>query len=185
MKSSYQLPWLLSFLLSTTITSVVAYDFTCNLFCFNGGQCKFGKGQFGSYSGNGVQTSATVSPVPFAQTDQASGMYCSCPVGYTGLQCEIKFIMCGEDGGGSHTCFNGQECLKDRTAAGKTYYHCECDIANSQMTLHPYAAKYCEHISTTFCGHNANDSGFGSSTAYCSNGGKCKEATLTDQNSGT
>jgi hypothetical protein len=44
-----------------------------------------------------------------------------------------------------------------------------------------YAGKYCEHIATVFCDHNKDDSSFGSSTSYCTNGAKCKEKATSDQ----
>jgi len=104
-----------------------------------------------------------------ANATQQIGMFCSCPVGYTGLQCEIKMKVCGEDGQDEHTCFNGSECKKDRSGNGKIFYRCECDAANSVMDK-KYAGKYCEHISTVFCHHSKH----GTTNAFCTNGGKCR-----------
>lgn len=153
-------------------TLTVAYDFTCNLFCYNGGECRHGKGKFGNYKG--VHEDEVM---PWEKDIEEASMFCSCPVGYTGLQCEIKHIVCGEDEGtDSYTCFNGSSCVKERSGNGDLYWRCECDPDNSIMTA-KYAGKYCEHIATTFCTGEKD----GSSTSYCTNGGRCKEKTTPDQ----
>lgn len=142
-----------------------AYDWTCNLFCYNKGNCRHGHGKFGSYAGIDSMTEE----LPFEQELHDNGMYCSCPVGYTGLQCEIAYVTCGRD---DHTCFNGSACVKERSSdTGEIFYRCECDIAHSVMDA-AYAGKYCEHIATTFC--DAGD-GFTHGDSFCTNGGKCKE----------
>ena len=144
---------------------VEAYDWTCNLFCYNKGNCRHGHGKFGSYAGIDSMTEE----LPFEQELHDNGMYCSCPVGYTGLQCEIAYVTCGRD---DHTCFNGSACVKERSSdTGEIFYRCECDIAHSVMDA-AYAGKYCEHIATTFC--DAGD-GFTHGDSFCTNGGKCKE----------
>jgi len=138
---------------------VDAYDWSCNLFCYNKGSCRHGHGKFGAYAGIDSQTEE----LPFETELHDNGMYCTCPVGYTGLQCEIKYVTCGPE---SHTCFNGSSCIKERSSDnGKIFYRCECDVKESVMEA-PYAGKYCEHIATTFC--DAEKSSF------CTNGGRCK-----------
>jgi len=143
---------------------VDAYDWACNLFCYNNGICRHGHGKFGAYAG--------IDPteqLPFEQELHDNGMYCTCPQGYTGLQCEIKYVTCGRD---DHTCFNGSACVKEHASNdGKIFYRCECDREESVMTA-AYAGKYCEHISTVFC-EGGND-GFKHSTSFCTNGGKCR-----------
>jgi hypothetical protein len=153
-----------------------AYDWTCNLHCYNGGDCRHGKGKFGSFSGIVEDENL----MPWESETHDYGMFCSCPVGYTGLQCEIKLVVCGEDGQDTHSCFNGSECMKERSGDGTIYYRCECDAANSVMDA-SYAVRYCEHIATTFCNKKKDDSSFGASTSYCTNGGNCKSKTNTDQ----
>jgi len=154
-----------------------AYDFKCNLFCYNGGECRHGKGKFGNYAGIGDDE-----VMPWEKVTTQTGMYCSCPVGYTGLQCEIKVVVCGDelDSGTTtideHTCFNGSACQKATSGSGKVYWQCECDPENSIMTS-SYAGKYCEHISTVFCGRK----GVGGDPNFCTNGGKCKEKETPDQ----
>ena len=107
--------------------------------------------------------------VPFEQEFHENGMYCTCPVGYTGLQCEIKFVTCGRD---DHTCFNGASCIKEHASNnGAIYYRCGCDATQSIMDA-SYAENYCTKIATLFC---EKSDGFTHSTSYCNNGGKCKE----------
>jgi len=107
--------------------------------------------------------------LPFEEEFHENGMYCTCPVGYTGLQCEIKYVTCGRD---DHTCFNGSACVKERASnTGEIFYRCECDVEGSIMDA-PYAGTYCEHIATVFC---EMGDGFQHGTSFCTNGGKCKK----------
>jgi hypothetical protein len=140
------------------------YDWNCNLFCYNNGECFHGKGRFGSSENVGDET-------PWEAKTHLNGMYCKCPRGYTGLQCEISVKVCGLSGNNDDRyCNNGSECHKDKDGDGMIYYHCECD----EETVYdaPYVAKFCEHISTIFCNHNPNDYTYASSS-FCVNGGKC------------
>jgi len=145
---------------------VKAYDWRCNLFCYNKGVCRHGHGKFGSYAGIDSQAD----PLPFEQELHDDGMYCSCLEGYTGLQCEIKYVTCGRD---DHTCFNGSSCIKERASDNnRIFYRCQCDIEHSVMKA-AYAGKYCEHIATTFC--DGDGDGFTHGTDFCTNGGKCNK----------
>jgi len=158
--------------------ATLAYDWECNLFCYNNGVCKHGKGKFGSYAG--IDDDEVM---PWEKDTHQAGMYCACPVGWTGLQCEIKLVVCGELGTeyDQHTCFNGSECRKEKSGKGQIYYRCQCDAAQSHMDS-AYAGKYCEHIATTFCDRKGNtDGSYGTSTSFCTNGGKCLEKTSTEQ----
>ena len=67
--------------------AIFAFDFNCNLHCFNEGKCQHGKGKFGSY-GN------VDSENPWDSDSHVEGMFCSCPSGTTGLQCEIVLKGC-------------------------------------------------------------------------------------------
>ena len=143
------------------------YDWKCNLHCYNGGDCRHGKGKFGSYAG--VEDTDVL---PWDREVQPGvGMFCACPVGYTGLQCEIAMKVCGND---EHTCFNGSACARETDKDGKLWWRCECNIEESVMD-DQYAGKYCEHVATTFCNKKANDPG-NEGFSYCTNGGKCKKA---------
>jgi len=151
-------------IMSETIGVVDAYEWGCNLFCYNKGTCRFGHGKFGAY--NGIDSTEAL---PFEQELHDDGMYCTCPVGFTGLQCEIKYVTCGRD---NHTCFNGSACVKERSSNnGDIFYRCECDVTESVMDA-PYAGKYCEHIATIFC---EGGDGFSHGDSFCTNGGRCKD----------
>eukprot|EP00536_Pseudo-nitzschia_multiseries_P004761 jgi/Psemu1/253901/estExt_Genewise1Plus.C_820028 len=160
-------PLLISLVL-LVIGNASAYDWTCNLFCYNKGVCRHGHGKFGSYAG----IDSVVTDLPFEEELHDDGMYCTCPEGYTGLQCEIKLVTCDRD---NHVCFNGSTCVKERsTDNGNVFYRCECDMEGSIMTA-PYAEKYCAHIATVFC--DGSD-GFEHGTSYCTNGGRCKNRQI-------
>ena len=163
---SYSFVLLLAISIASGNTGVVnAYDWACNLFCYNKGVCRHGHGKFGSYAGINSMTEE----LPFEKELHDDGMYCTCPEGYTGLQCEIKYVTCGRD---DHTCFNGSRCIKERSSNnGNIFYRCECDVEESVMDA-PYAGKYCEHIATIFC---EGGDGFSHGSSFCTNGGKCKE----------
>ncbi|CAJ1934336.1 unnamed protein product [Cylindrotheca closterium] len=150
----------------------LAYNWDCNLFCFNGGECRHGKGKFGSYGNVDAEN-------PWESKDHVEGMYCSCPSGSTGLQCEISLKGCRTtENNFQHNCDNGMECKLDKNGEGHSFYHCECD--DDTVFENEYVEKYCAHISTVFCGHNKNDDTF-SSSQFCVNGGKC----LPDDTNGT
>ena len=139
-----------------------AYDWKCNLYCYNGGECRHGKGKFGTYADvDGEKTDETL---PWERpSNPGFGMYCGCPVGYTGLQCEIAMNVCDEN---ENTCYNGKACARETAADGTIWWRCECDASKSVLTAN-YAIKYCEHVATVFCDSNKK--------SYCTNGGKCKE----------
>lgn len=164
----YTMRSLLSLLLLLPVSTWGAgYDWTCNLHCFNGGECRHGKGKFGSYAG--VDESADALPWD-REVQPGVGMYCGCPVGYSGLQCEIAMKVCGE---GEQTCFNGSACAKETDKDGKAWWRCECDVDASVLEA-SYAEKYCEKIGMVFCNRAEGDVGY-EQMSYCANGSKCKE----------
>jgi hypothetical protein len=57
-------------------------------------------------------------------------VHCSCPVGFAGLQCEIKFVIHGEDGIDTH-----RDCVKERTDSGNVCCRCEIDAAKSELAI--------------------------------------------------
>lgn len=149
------------------------YDWQCNLYCYNGGECRHGKGKFGTYAdvdGQGT-TGTTEEALPWESSANAGfGMYCACPVGFTGLQCEIAMNVCDEN---ENTCYNGNACARETAADGTIWWRCECDASKSVLTA-SYAIKYCEHVATVFCNKAKNDFGM-EQKSYCTNGGKCEE----------
>eukprot|EP00934_Nitzschia_sp_Nitz4_P005877 Nitzschia sp. Nitz4//scaffold328_size19456//17272//18206//NITZ4_008724-RA/size19456-augustus-gene-0.28-mRNA-1//-1//CDS//3329547983//5867//frame0 len=153
------------FLLAGFLSSVAGYNFDCNLSCLNGGKCTFGAGDgFGSYTDDDA-----VSALPWSdEYSKKTGMYCTCPSGYTGLQCEIAMVMCDTD---TMVCFNGNSCAKMRSQQSNTYWwRCQCDIENSIMTA-SYAESYCRTVGMVKC----------TGDGYCLNGGKCGPKETDDQ----
>lgn len=87
----------------------------------------------------------------------AVGMYCQCPSGFGGGQCEVPSNQCGD-----HFCFHGGTCIKTQTS-GLTVHACDCTTANGE-----YGGKYCEAKASDLC--EADDQ---NGELYCVNGGTC------------
>ena len=145
----------LSVLLLTSVLCEV-----CDLACRNSGECKFGSADY-SFESDTFDDDQ----LPFAE--HIDGKYCKCISGWTGVQCEIKFVICGEN---KHTCFNGAPCQADASGL----FHCECDAAKSDLSS-VYAGQFCEHVATVFCTTNDPTTGQPAKHSFCTNGGRCKE----------
>jgi hypothetical protein len=162
----------------------------CDMPCLNGGVCKrrLDNDEGGSHRFELEQF----------QPQQPQRHYCVCPTGYTGVVCEIKLVLCtatfAANAAENHqhqtttttqACSNGNACQRAVDDSGTEYFHCECDMATSDLSL-PYAAKFCEHASTVFCNVDANAEkakkdrhslGGTGKSSFCTNGGRCKEVT--------
>jgi hypothetical protein len=103
-------------------SALASNDPGCFLQCKNGGQCKKSGRTNNSPSGGDKKKSNARLP---------DDSHCECPTGYTGLLCEIKFHICEGD---QHTCFNGEDCIRNIDDRGKTFYHCQCDAAASDLS---------------------------------------------------
>ena len=92
------------------------------------------------------------------------GHYCFCPTGFTGIYCDMKFVLCQDE---TELCFNSEPCLRDMDDEGKEYFHCECDTDPAYSHLETReAGRFCEQSpSKTKCQ--------GGDDFYCSNSGKC------------
>jgi hypothetical protein len=92
----------------------------CTLQCRNGGQCLTGRPN-------------TAKPGADAKKENRlpDDSHCSCATGYTGSVCEIKYALCEGD---QKTCFNGEDCIRNFDGRGKTFYHCQCDAAGSDLS---------------------------------------------------
>ena len=157
-----------SALLFTSVIQVVA---DCQLQCRNGGMCDFGSAEHGFAS----QDSTNGDPTKLANGNRD---YCKCPEGWTGLQCEIKYVVCDEN---QHTCLNGAPCEETADGDGNLYYHCECDAANSDLSS-SYARHFCEHAATVSC-NNTIDTATGQpdKASFCTNGGRCNDIVTMTQ----
>lgn len=136
------------------------YHDKCTLPCKNAGVCMLGKEHM--IGDKYIKTN-----------------YCSCPMQYTGVYCEIKYLPCPDTG----LCFNGNPCMIDKTDYGDKFSHCECNYEDSDLST-PFARQICQHIGTTFCFKNIDNndkknknelqqSMGGASSSFCMNGGRC------------
>lgn len=143
---------------------------TCSLSCVNGGWCEKGRAEFG-YAREFQDDLDNMIPLS-EQDDRAEDiMYCGCPEGFTGIRCEIALTVCD---GSEERCFNGEQCKRAQSDLGMTYYHCQCDASESDLSS-PYALSFCQHSATTFCAvhEDGREDKTGKHT-FCTNGGKCK-----------
>lgn len=157
----------------------------CDMPCLNGGTCKRRLDE----------TTFAADQQQLHRFDQAIQQqqqrhYCQCPTSYTGALCEIKFVLCDAAEGDQQqqqqqTCPNGNKCQRAVDDFGSEFFHCECDVAQSDMSS-PFAAKFCEHASTVFCKVDAeaekakkgrHSLGGSAGSSFCTNGGSCKEVT--------
>ena len=146
----------LLFLLSCAMASASDCDLSCN-----GGICKFGSPEFG-YAAEMDEED----PISFSNRNTTSdNMYCQCPRGYSGEQCEISFVMCEENQG---TCSNGALCQRAQDDLGGIFYHCECDPSSDFSAA--YAIHFCREAGMVFCSKDV-----GVRNAFCNNGGRCKQ----------
>lgn len=136
----------------------------CPIQCRNGGTCAQDRGFHGGTKKSDTNKSE--------EEDRGiiRGHHCSCPTGYAGSFCEIKYDICeGEE----RTCFNGSECIRNVDDRGHTFYHCQCDARGSDLST-PEAHQFCQHIWTEFC-TAAGESISQGSSSFCTNGGVCKD----------
>ena len=92
------------------------------------------------------------------------GMFCQCSKNYAGPVCEYKVEICGQH---EDVCFHGGTCISN--ASSKTGYSCDCHKDKSVRLA--TKGDHCQHIATSSCEWNEEFS----QTAFCTNGGICKE----------
>ena len=129
--------------------------FSCTLGCVNGGTCAFGSPD--------QQWQGEVE-VPWET--KKNGMHCICPDGFTGLQCEMTFEVCGES---QHPCFNGSRCtVQDEKS------FCDC-TASPESIRDTFAGHYCQHAASELCSSRTSylDEQNQPRHSFCSNGGSC------------
>ena len=158
----------------------------CDLPCTNGGICKRRYLAEKKLKDQGIRLDQDSSMQQ--QELQPQRHYCQCPTGYVGSMCEIKLILCPN--GINGTCSNGNACKRSVDDNREEYYHCECDLLLSDLSL-PYAEKLCAHESTVFCisdidakniKKNRQSLGGASRSSFCVNGGTCKDVVAENGN---
>ncbi|OEU20618.1 hypothetical protein FRACYDRAFT_259610 [Fragilariopsis cylindrus CCMP1102] len=111
---------------------------TCDLDCPSFAPCVFGYADFSERKVDVVATQQQLGGRG-GGTHQ-SGMHCDCPIGWTGLFCDIKYDSCTSNNQAHHECYNGAECmiglLEDQY--GNEQLFCDCNSING------YVGKYCE-----------------------------------------
>ena len=107
--------------------------------------------------------------------------YCHCPPYRTGPLCEIAYTPCPGTPGNSTYCPNGQLCMRDVNHDQEVYYHCACDIEQTDFSS-AHARRTCQHAATVFCGddtaadkpEDVQKSLGRANGAYCRNNGACR-----------
>ena len=151
----------------------------CNLPCTNGGICK--RRHLTNDARNYQDIRLDQDIAKQEQELQPQRHFCQCPKGFVGSMCEIKLILCPT--GVNGTCSNGNPCKRSVDDTNEEYYHCECDVSQSDLSL-PYAEQFCIHESTVFCINdsdaknikkNRHSVGGSARSSFCINGGTCKD----------
>lgn len=123
----------------------------CSLDCPVDAPCTFGEATFPHHNAIELDTSV-------------QDMHCACPLGWTGILCDIKYESCTDN----HDCFHGGKCLNDSLATdsfGNAQLLCDCTRAKSTDGIR-YVGKYCETPLETLCSADNED-------LFCVNGGTC------------
>jgi len=140
----------------------------CDLKCFNGGNCKIGRAQFG-YSSEVDEED----PIPLIEHDiDESNKYCECLAGFAGPRCEIALTLCVRQ---DQICSNGNPCKKKQDDQGGSFYHCECDASKTDFHS-SYISHFCSRLSTVICTNLDSNGKTIRKDGFCSNGGTCTKA---------
>ena len=135
----------------------------CPLTCQNGSTCERGQQNL-----SGHATSSFGARLNFHQTLHQNGWYCSCPKGYTGLECQTAFQSCSD---GERVCYHGGICKTDSTIEG--FYgtgesSCDCRATiDSKTPIVIYSGEYCETATV--------DLQACAQLEYCLNDGVCQD----------
>jgi hypothetical protein len=126
----------------------------CSLTCHNGGLCFFGTKDY-----NSLEHKANFSVFQGLHLD---GMFCACPSGYAGLQCESSVDLCSAKE--QYACFNKAKCYKGNDGS----MSCNCDIAGDGFNKQ-FAGDHCQFPATSWCTGKKRQP-----SSFCTNGGSCK-----------
>jgi len=100
-------------------------------------------------------------PLEWHKVQQQDGMYCKCPDGWTGLLCDVPFLVCD----GHHYCYNRGRCVPDLEGHfGGDELFCNCENAYDEDG-NQYVGKYCEQTASEKCD--------AAGVSFCLNDGTC------------
>ena len=140
---------------------------TCNLSCPNGGVCHFGQANFGRVT----SFPYSVTPDFLMQYDQ-NGMYCQCPDGWAGPQCDHRYDICDQSyEGGNFPCFHGSKCINLGKKKQKQWA-CDCTKASWLFEDKLFAGTHCQYHNANKCAPSGED-GLEESRWFCVNEGDC------------
>jgi hypothetical protein len=142
----------------------------CILNCQNQGKCQMGRAEFG-YASEMDEEDGT----PYSNRDPSTEVYCLCPEGFAGVDCEIVLMPCE-----GSTCSNGEECVSVQNDQGGIYQHCECDAENTDFRA-AYSTHFCRQIATSYCFNRAESAETAGRNHFCTNGGRCKDIVATTE----
>lgn len=145
----------------------------CNLKCMNGGTCVQGAKDLGFLHD-------TIRDVANSNQTHAEDQFahCACTSGWSGLTCESKIEVCGED---QHFCLHGSKCISDTTVDWG--YSCDCSQADFSIgnnnDIHYFAGDSCQYTDSDIC--TIGNEYSGQPLYFCVNGGSCNAWVLSDE----
>lgn len=112
--------------MAVSAAEMIQQEVPCNsnLVCNHEASCLKGVANFTVHVGIPVNDHYVNSD--FLAVSQIGNQHCNCPIGWTGVTCEVKYESCDQH----HPCFHGGECilgLVDRFENDQLF--CNCDDA--------------------------------------------------------
>lgn len=147
-----------------TTAALIAAAGDCGIDCLHDTKCVQGEANFTWHPAR----PDTGESFDFSKEISRHGYHCGCPPGLTGLRCGRKYESCND---GTHTCFNGGQCLatlEDIYQNEQQYCNCPATVKEDGTTVR-YSGKYCE-VEVVH-----KDSRCTEEHNICQNGGTCKK----------
>lgn len=146
---------------ATTLQGSTNNDRECTLACNTdiGSYCKFTTSEdlqrFASHP-----LSEDGQPLEWHVIVDQDGMHCACPNGWTGVDCNIPYVLCPDSA--NHICYHGGKCVPPGVETDGQF--CFCERAYDADGKH-YVGKYCEQTADDYCDPSGK--------VFCINKGKC------------
>eukprot|EP00538_Stauroneis_constricta_P012494 CAMPEP_0119559076 /NCGR_PEP_ID=MMETSP1352-20130426/11797_1 /TAXON_ID=265584 /ORGANISM="Stauroneis constricta, Strain CCMP1120" /LENGTH=1231 /DNA_ID=CAMNT_0007606639 /DNA_START=288 /DNA_END=3983 /DNA_ORIENTATION=- len=178
------------------------YEFAGGMPCFcgdnyEGEHCEFKKGETPECTlecGPGRCVVGSRSPEEFEFMDRvwtneeiSEHMYCECPEGTGGVNCQAQSTVCGSPQDHSsmeeHICFHGASCLQFHPGHGAhpvkdVKYQCDCTVAfDPEDPDAKFAGDHCQYKSSHIC---RNENYADTENFFCVNDGECPLDPLDD-----